>query len=153
MFDMVYEGSFSSWKNVIEEFNGCYDDEEAKQKVAELYPEPDIVLYANYGGGSYDGDAIVVWYDKGKFYTNEGGHCSCYGLEDQWSPEEYEPDIFLAVLDRKIESASDEGGDYPSSDKLVWRLIKKRAEFIINNLAKLENEQSSNALQLGMDEK
>jgi hypothetical protein len=42
------------------------------------------VLFASYGGGCYDGFAIVLFQRDGKLYTSEGSHCSCYGLEGQW---------------------------------------------------------------------
>lgn len=138
----VYNKGFSSWESVIEEFHGTvYGNDLDKRKVAELYPKPEIVLYAEYGGGSYDGDAVVVYFDKGKFYTVEGGHCSCYGLEDQWNPEEYDPETFLAALERKIEGARSEEMDYPSSSKVVWQIIKKRAEIIISGKPPPVNER------------
>lgn len=46
------------------------------------------VLFASYGGYAYEGDAIVVFQRDGVLYEAHGGHCSCNGLEDQWSPEE-----------------------------------------------------------------
>lgn len=46
------------------------------------------ILFAAYGYGSYDGSAVVIAKKDGKLYMTEGGHCSCYGLEDQWRPTE-----------------------------------------------------------------
>lgn len=46
------------------------------------------VVYAHYLYECYDGSADVVFINDGKVYYVHGGHCSCYGLEDQWSPEE-----------------------------------------------------------------
>ena len=46
------------------------------------------ILLAWYGYGSYDGSAFVLFECDGKLYEVNGGHCSCYGLEGQWSPEE-----------------------------------------------------------------
>jgi hypothetical protein len=45
------------------------------------------VLFAAYDG-DYDGEALVVFRRDGMLYEVNGGHCSCYGLEDQWEPEE-----------------------------------------------------------------
>lgn len=28
------------------------------------------------------------WAEDGKLYEVNAGHCSCYGLENQWTPEE-----------------------------------------------------------------
>lgn len=133
----IYQGNFSCWKDVILEFHGAsYKDGQAQNNILELNPEPDQVFLAAYGGGGYDGDALVAFRIGDKYYTVEGSHCSCYGLEDQWSPEEYDYETFMAVLDRKIESAYSEGGDYPSSDKTMWRLIKKRAALLAEIMEK-----------------
>lgn len=46
------------------------------------------ILLAWYGSGSYDGSAFVLYEKDGKLYEVHGSHCSCSGLEGQWSPEE-----------------------------------------------------------------
>jgi hypothetical protein len=46
------------------------------------------VLYADYDCPPYEGYAYVVFEKDGKLYEVSGSHCSCYGLEDQWEPEE-----------------------------------------------------------------
>lgn len=47
------------------------------------------ILLATYGECyGYDGGAFVLLRKDGKFYEVNGSHCSCYGLEDQWKPEE-----------------------------------------------------------------
>lgn len=45
------------------------------------------VLFAAYGGASYEGAAVVIFERDGQLYAVEGGHCSCYGLEGQWDPK------------------------------------------------------------------
>ena len=50
-------------------------------------PEPDV-LFASYQQGGYEGDALVLFKQDGKLYRVSGSHCSCYGLEGQWEPEE-----------------------------------------------------------------
>lgn len=52
------------------------------------FPTEDELLFASYGGASYEGDAFVIYERDGKLYEVHGGHCSCYGLEGQWEPEE-----------------------------------------------------------------
>jgi len=44
------------------------------------------VLFAWYGYGSYSGNAVVLFLREGKLYEVTAGHCSCYGIEDQWKP-------------------------------------------------------------------
>lgn len=43
---------------------------------------------AYYDTGCYNGSAQVLFEKLGKLYICDAGHCSCYGLEDQWSPTE-----------------------------------------------------------------
>ena len=52
------------------------------------FPPPSSIIVASYGGGSYEGDAFVLFRKDGKLYEATGSHCSCFGLEGQWSPEE-----------------------------------------------------------------
>lgn len=46
------------------------------------------ILFAVYSYESYSGKAFVLFEMAGKLYEVNGSHCSCYGLEDQWQPEE-----------------------------------------------------------------
>ena len=54
----------------------------------EKFPTDEQMLFAAYGGGDYDGTATVLFEMGGKLYSVYGNHCSCYGLEGQWEPEE-----------------------------------------------------------------
>lgn len=49
--------------------------------------EPTEVLVADYEYENYSGDALIVFRRGRQYWLVEGGHCSCYGLEGQWSPE------------------------------------------------------------------
>lgn len=46
------------------------------------------IIFAAYTCESYEGSALVIFQKDGKLFEVNGSHCSCYGLEDQWSPEE-----------------------------------------------------------------
>lgn len=46
------------------------------------------ILLASYTYESYSGDAFVLFSRDGKLWEVNGSHCSCYGLEGQWEPEE-----------------------------------------------------------------
>ena len=81
----VYEGGFSSWEDVCRQFE-------------ESVPEPDEVVFAVYDQEMYEGYADVIYRVGERFYWASGSHCSCYGLEEQWSPEEYSRDELVAVL-------------------------------------------------------
>lgn len=67
---------FENWQSVRENFKGTCP-----------YDDPGVLL-ASYGYANYSGDAFVLYQRDGKLYEVNGSHCSCYGLENQWEPEE-----------------------------------------------------------------
>lgn len=46
------------------------------------------IIVATYTYENYNGEAFVLFEEDGVLYEVNGGHCSCYGLEGQWQPEE-----------------------------------------------------------------
>ena len=46
------------------------------------------ILLAQYDYANYEGYAFVLFERDGILYEVNGSHCSCYGLEGQWEPEE-----------------------------------------------------------------
>ena len=46
------------------------------------------ILFASYSYYCYSGHAFVLFERDGKLFEVNGSHCSCYGLEGQWKPEE-----------------------------------------------------------------
>lgn len=56
------------------------------------------ILFASYGCASYSGDAWVLFSQDNKLYEVRGSHCSCYGLENQWEPEE----VLLKELENRL---------------------------------------------------
>ena len=46
------------------------------------------ILFAWYVYEDYSGSAFVLTRKGGQLYEVNGSHCSCYGLEGQWEPEE-----------------------------------------------------------------
>ena len=49
------------------------------------------VIVAYYSYEDYSGSAFVLLKKGRKYYEVHGSHCSCYGLEGQWSLEESAP--------------------------------------------------------------
>ena len=79
---MKYFGAFSCREDVVREFS-AYDRETVKG-----IPSDRNILIASYYDENYEGDAYVLFKRGKKLYEVRGGHCSCFGLEDQWVPEE-----------------------------------------------------------------
>lgn len=67
-----FEGK--SETEVMESFSAIHTDEK--------------IIIASYTYEDYSGSAYVLFTKQGKIYEVTGGHCSCYGLEDQWEPTE-----------------------------------------------------------------
>lgn len=95
-----YDGMRESW------FESTYNSSTNKYEHGDFpstFPTEDELIFASYGGGAYEGDATLVWKRDGKFYEAHGSHCSCYGLEGQFNPEE----TSLAALARKVKKEDD----------------------------------------------
>ena len=75
--EQLFLGNFDNEEDVKREF--AVKDDSLKDA---------FIILAWYGYGDYDGSAFVLFERNGKLYEVNGGHCSCYGLEDQWDPEE-----------------------------------------------------------------
>lgn len=79
-------------KDVFQDFDGsrwaAYRDDDAMP----LDEKPEFkgaeILLASYGTPSYEGYGFVLFRRDGKLFEVNGSHCSCYGLEGQWDPEE-----------------------------------------------------------------
>lgn len=80
-----YEDMRDSW---FESDYDCNTQRWAKKTPPETFPTENELLFASYGGGSYEGDAIMIWRRDGNLYEAHGSHCSCYGLENQFDAEE-----------------------------------------------------------------
>lgn len=70
----VFLNNFKNEQDVFDEFRHTKTDEK--------------ILFAWYGDGSWSGAAFVLFSKDGKLFEVNASHCSCYGLEDQWDPEE-----------------------------------------------------------------
>lgn len=86
-------GRWDSLAGMKEDFALCqskYNEEtdEYEQDLLDLenFPTEENLLFASYGGGCYEGDALVIFEHEGTLYEVHGSHCSCNGLEGQWEP-------------------------------------------------------------------
>jgi hypothetical protein len=94
----MYYGDFQSWHDVCREFQ------------VEV-PEPDEVLLALYDQPAYEGYADVIYRVGDRYFWVTASHCSCYGLEGQWEPEEYSRDLLRGALERGLQFYSLEDGE------------------------------------------
>jgi hypothetical protein len=76
------------------------------------------ILLASYGTPGYEGYAFVLFRRDGKLYEVNGSHCSCFGLEDQWRPEE----TTVGALRHRVVNGELGKGDWdenPFADELL----------------------------------
>lgn len=90
---------FGSWDNYDEFYQSWCVEYLSDEEKAKGIATDDEILIASYGGASYEGDAYVLFRRDGKLYEVHGSHCSCYGLEGQWEPEEVTPVVLAMRLD------------------------------------------------------
>lgn len=84
----IFLNDWDSKKEMIVDFEGAYGIERLTSEQIAKYDHVDVLL-ASYSYQNYSGDAFVLFRNKndGKLYEVHGSHCSCYGLEGQWSEE------------------------------------------------------------------
>ena len=110
--------------------------EENKRKAAEAIAKPEYqgleILLASYSYENYSGDAFILFRHGGKLYEVNGGHCSCYGLEGQWSPE----GTTVEALQHRLDAGSLGKGDYYGNEfakELREVLSGLSSNYLINN--------------------
>ena len=47
-----------------------------------------LIAYESVGSWGCDSSNWFLFRSQGKLWENHGSHCSCYGFENQWGPEE-----------------------------------------------------------------
>lgn len=119
-----YEGVTESWFGSV---CGTPGRRRTRPELPETFPKKGELLFASYGGDCYDGDAVLIWERDGKLYETHGSHCSCYGLEDQFSAEETSW-AALAMREHWLNNScwyflNDHDAD---AAKTYWRLVDAR---------------------------
>jgi len=66
------------------------------------------ILFACYKTGGYSGQGFVLFKKGRKYYEVNGSHCSCYGLEGQWSPEEVVMKELITRAERNMSCCENE---------------------------------------------
>ncbi len=84
----VYEEDFHDWIGLCRSF-GIDPLRE---------PEPNLVFARYADDGNCGGLADVAFCRDGNWFYVCASHCSCYGLEDQWDPEQFDPLVYFDAL-------------------------------------------------------
>ncbi len=85
-------------------YTNLFEDRKYVESAYEVTLDENIVIllaHYEYEYEYHEGYSYVLFYDKsnGGLYEVTGSHCSCYGLEGQWSPKETSIEILRAELD------------------------------------------------------
>ena len=89
LLEVPYLDGFDDVADINREFSNTRYDEDFNELPSERHlSESETVLIAVYTYECYSGKAFVLYEQDGKLFEVNGGHCSCYGLEDQFDPEE-----------------------------------------------------------------
>ena len=56
-------------------------------------------VVAQYCYENWEGSSFVLFYKDEDLFENYGSHCSCYGLEGQWAPQETSIEAIKLRLD------------------------------------------------------
>lgn len=70
------------------------------------------ILFATYNTENWSGHAFVLFERDGSLYEVNGSHCSCYGLEGQWSEEL----VTLPVLEQRLLKGTFGEDDYSGNN-------------------------------------
>ena len=81
----------------LEDLSGCSEDE-VKKHIVSSYEADDkevekyeiLIAYESVGNWGCDSSSWFLLKEKatGNLFETRGSHCSCYGFEDQFEPEE-----------------------------------------------------------------
>ena len=106
------ETYLNDWNNKTEV---AQDFEIAESKTKDIK-----ILLASYGCGNYCGDAFVLFIKDGMYYEVNGSHCSCFGLEDQWLPEEANiKELYHRVIEGSFGADDWTGNDFAEELKEI----------------------------------
>lgn len=87
------------------------------------------IILAYYSYEDYSGEAFVLFRQVGHYYEVNASHCSCFGLEGQWNPEQ----TTLEAIVHRLEHG-DLGRHYSwrSDEKGANKFAEELEEAIIN---------------------
>lgn len=99
------------------------------------------IIAAYYSYENYEGNAWVLFERDGELYEVNGGHCSCYGLEDQWSPEPVSVEALRYRIDEgiicyglnnaEVAAALDWWEDGGLADEIIYGKKKNRSKSVL----------------------
>ena len=120
---------WDDFAGMVSDFTAYEEREAGVPPTAFVGWAPEHVLFASYGGRSYEGDAIVILERDNKLYEVRGSHCSCNGLEGQWDPQE----VTWKALAMRPRSTEDAWGDFLRNNEhrdeavaAFWALVDSR---------------------------
>lgn len=119
----AYLQAFKSKEDIAKEFTEYGDKEGYVQLLRELRRSK--IYIAWYGYGAYCGAAFVLFERDGKLYEVNASHCSCYGLEDGWKPEETSWKALAYILEKGTKFDNEYDG-YQEAETILRKLVSRK---------------------------
>jgi hypothetical protein len=85
------------------------------------------LLLACYDCPDYEGQAFILYEQGGLLYEVNANHCSCFGLEGQWEPEETSVVALRYRLDQGYEGRSYDKNIYADELRAVLAWFEGQA--------------------------
>lgn len=117
----LHDWAESKFEGMCEDFDGtrwsAYRESEIKSHEKPEFQGIEVLL-ASYTYRDYEGEAFVLFRKDGQLFEVNGGHCSCYGLEGQWKPEE----TTIEALEHRVKEGNLGGARY-GRNKFAFELM------------------------------
>ena len=120
----MFLGQWGSIEDLINDFND-YDGQDTTQ-----YEGIEILL-AYYLYECYGGYAFVLFRKDGELYEVNGSHCSCYGLEGQWEPEE----TTVEALRHRLEADKHFGAEWSGNKDYYSNTFRAELKEVLDSLS------------------
>jgi hypothetical protein len=124
---------FKTGEDILCEFFREKDREANKHQLKDIK-----ILLSYYSYYNYSGDCFVLFTQNNRLYTVEAQHCSCYGLEGFWTPEEVTVDELVHLYFKGNFSKQPWSKSLAKLLNCIEDSTKNRLEYIRNILYGIE---------------
>lgn len=120
-----YFGDWSDHASMLRDFaRGEWNSAKRDYDSREIpdFPTDEEVLFATYDTGEYEGQAHIFYMRDGKLYETSAGHCSCNGLEDNFTTGS---EVTWKALDLRLKELDDRWGFLCKADQATRDAFRK----------------------------
>ena len=115
----IFMGQWNNREGMIRDFYQYLDNEGVDLAHVEACLDGAEIIFAHYTCDCYEGRAFVLYRKGDQYFEVNGSHCSCYGLEGQFDPEE----TTIAAIRHRLEEGG-LGRGYNDTDEFASKLTE-----------------------------